>query len=957
MTYVVAIWHRSHSLRILLLVQVFLSRLLLSSSQASDDFLEYDMFEELPAGTCVIQLTDSIELRHKYGASDLRALRFSFLTQPNLDRQYFTIDQATGEIRNAFRVDREKICPRKDDCVLKFDVVIQPIKYFQIIKVKVEIKDINDNAPSFPERLISHQISEFAELGTAFVVPAATDPDAGMHGIDRYALVPVDGKFELSTRDTADGGTDLRLILRERLDREVEDHHLVAVLAIDGGDPPKTGSISVNITVQDANDNSPEFDNASYEIFVSENTPQGTVITKVWATDRDIGLNAAIVYEFSKHTAQEYGHLFGIKSESGKIYLKNNLDYETGSIYLLSVTANDRGPDNLPAHASVIVRIEDINDHRPHISVNTLTVNSHAEVRENAEIGMFVAHLSVVDEDSGDNGKFLCAVDDRNFVLQPIYSSELKLVTASRLDREQRDSYELSISCKDYGLQPQSSVVPLKVKVIDENDHTPQFQKDYYEAQIAENNEIGTTLFQVVATDGDTGPNGEVLFKADADLERFIDVNTHTGVITSATSFDYEQMNELVFYLTATDVGNPPRASTAKMRLVVLDADDHRPTFISPRFSFSVLENQLPWTEVGIVVAHDNDSSPYNAFSYSLEATVPDVVELFELNANSGKLITRESLDRERRSLYHLTVYAVTSGESASFRAYTASASVTVRVDDVNDNSPIFTYPSAGNESISLSALAPRAHCVVRLRAVDFDAGPNANLTYQLISSTRPNLFRIVPSTGDVLVASDLSKIALETVVLRLAVRDGGQPQLSDHTQLGIVISRDIPFVAEDLPLSILASEDMVVVLSFTLAIILLAIAIIITIICIFRRRSRRYDGAGGRSGVGPGEAGHGNGLNKTPYASEKKPVLNCSVTSSNGKLQYSDGGKGQGPPFDLQSSTGNGKTTAVVNAFVIQDAIDHSKTLNDVDSARKTGRLNDKKGSQQQVSRRSLSS
>jgi len=135
-----------------------------------------------------------------------------------------------------------------------------------LCQVKVEIVDVNDNSPVFPERRISHDISELAEPGTALAVPAATDLDSGRNAIYRYDVVPRDRKWELTSRATADGGTDLRLVLRERLDRELEDGYLVTVLAVDGGDPPKTGSVTVNISVLDANDNNPQFDNSSYEV-------------------------------------------------------------------------------------------------------------------------------------------------------------------------------------------------------------------------------------------------------------------------------------------------------------------------------------------------------------------------------------------------------------------------------------------------------------------------------------------------------------------------------------------------------------------------------------------------------------------------------------------------------------------------------------------------------------------
>jgi len=92
-----------------------------------------------------------------------------------------------------------------------------------LVQVKVEIVDVNDNAPVFPERRVTHDISELAEPGTALAVPAATDLDSGRNAIYRYDVIPRDGKFELTSRATADGGTDLRLVLRDRLDRELED--------------------------------------------------------------------------------------------------------------------------------------------------------------------------------------------------------------------------------------------------------------------------------------------------------------------------------------------------------------------------------------------------------------------------------------------------------------------------------------------------------------------------------------------------------------------------------------------------------------------------------------------------------------------------------------------------------------------------------------------------------------
>ena len=276
-----------------------------------------------------------------------------------------------------------------------------------------------------------------------------------------------------------------------KIDLFIDVSSQIQLIAIDGGDPPRSGSTVIDITVLDANDNNPQFDNTTYEVRVLENLQVGTVIQKVKAKDKDIGPNGAILYEFSRHTVYEYGHLFGIKTESGKIYLKERLDYETTSVHLLAVTATDRGPDSLPAHASVIIRVDDVNDNAPQISIRTLTTNGQAEVLENSPIGTFVAYVSVTDKDSGDNGKVSCTTDNVNFSPKFTRASEFKISTMIQVDRETIDTYQISIACSDNGSPSQSTAVQLKVRILDENDNEPQFESPQYEFSVDENSDVG----------------------------------------------------------------------------------------------------------------------------------------------------------------------------------------------------------------------------------------------------------------------------------------------------------------------------------------------------------------------------------------------------------------------------------------------------------------------------------
>jgi len=130
------------------------------------------------------------------------------------------------------------------------------------------------------------------------------------------------------------------------------------------------------------------------------------------------------------------------------------------------------------------------------------------------------------------------------------------VVTASRLDRETTDAYSLSISCRDFGpSESHTSVLPLLVRVSDENDNTPTFERSLYAESIAENNAVRLTIARVLAVDGDGGQNGDVRYQLDDDVSGLLTVDERTGDVTCVISFDHEVIKEIDVMLTATDQG------------------------------------------------------------------------------------------------------------------------------------------------------------------------------------------------------------------------------------------------------------------------------------------------------------------------------------------------------------------------------------------------------------------
>jgi len=537
-------------------------------------------------------------------------------------------------------------------------------------------------------------------------------------------------------------------------------------------------------------------------------------------------------------------------------------------VHLLSVVAADRGPVPRTSHTSVVIRVDDVNDNDPLINVNTLTPLGVATVTENSESGTFVAYVSVEDADSGDNGRFSCAVTtagERFALRQTFPPGEFQLVTASApLDREQRAGYDVTIACADAGGErARTSQTIVHVTVADTNDNAPQFSQEVYEFEIVENCAPGTSVGRVVATDADDGANGQIQYRLEglpevAEWPPLLHIDAESGVISTRGEIDRENLlpsehdgGPLELIATAVDGGSDDSSArmtaTSLVRIAVLDVDDRVPVFDNDLYVFQVAENDPPGIVLGRVSAQDADLPPYNVIRYHVVRHGDvDVSSLFHVDPQTGTVSPRDSFDRERVALYHFDVVASSGGLST----LTARACVDVKVVDVNDHRPLFTEPLWSNQTLLVSSQTPRGHVVSWLRAVDLDEGRNARLTFTIAAGNRLNTFALHPISGALTVAADISRIVLEEYALHVTVEDGGLPvALRDDTVLRVVVSRDVAYVplpseAEQREdgmdgFGVLASETTAVVLSIALAVIITLIIIIAVSICVLRRRAR----------------------------------------------------------------------------------------------------------------------
>ena len=302
--------------------------MLFSASGQGQRELRYAIQEELDVGTIISDVINDADLDRRYSKTVLRNLRFRFLSHPPFN---LTINETSGLIRTSGRVDREEVCKDVEPCQLRLDVAVTPMTHFAIIKISLELMDLNDNSPEFQPDFRFHEMSESSYVGSGFQIPSAKDRDVGRFSVQRYELVPTAESecFDLTSNRKPDGSTEVKLTLSKPLDRETRDRYRLKVIAYDGGQPSKSGSIDVEVAVSDANDNPPVFEYDSYEVTIPENLPIGTTVTRVHALDRDIGSNSQVVYYFGESTAKSVsGNVFAVNSTSGEIvvtgeYLKH----------------------------------------------------------------------------------------------------------------------------------------------------------------------------------------------------------------------------------------------------------------------------------------------------------------------------------------------------------------------------------------------------------------------------------------------------------------------------------------------------------------------------------------------------------------------------------------------------------------------------------------------------------
>nr|XP_034970866.1 protocadherin-16 [Zootoca vivipara]XP_034970867.1 protocadherin-16 [Zootoca vivipara] len=655
------------------------------------------------------------------------------------------------------------------------------------VEVNVQVNDINDHAPTFPKQRSSLQIPEHTPLGSRFPLEPAFDADSGLLNTQGYTIKGgnVGQAFRLEMRRGPNGVLQPELVVSSMLDRETRPSYTLFLEAYDGGSPPRSSQMTLDVSVQDVNDNAPAFNQSRYHTLIPENLQPGSSIMRVFALDADEGDNGAVVYEINRRQSDPEQY-FTIDAATGVIKLNKGLDYELRKVHELVVQARDRAVHPEVSTAFVTIQVRDYNDNQPTMTIIFLSEDGSPRISEGAQPGQFVARISVSDPDYGEYANVNVSLEggEGKFALTTKDNIIYLICVDQMLDREERDSYELRVTATDAGTPPLRAESAFVLQVTDVNDNPPLFDTQEYEQSVPEVVYPGSFVLQVTARDKDQGPNGEVRYSilhTHHTHSHWFAIDPATGIVTTASSLDYEVDAQPQLTVVATDRGKPPLSSTAVVHVTLQDVNDNEPLFESNFYNVSLKENVPPGTCFLQVTATDADSGSLGSLSYSLgTGLTSSAPSAFRLGEETGQLCTTQDLDRdEGTSAYDFTVTAVDGGGLSSM------AYVKVFLEDINDNAPTF-YPLEYATSISTQSHPGSA--VLRVTAHDKDEGPHGRVTYHIAAGNTPSLFAINPDTGAISLLRSLVGKANTLVQLEVAARDGGGLAAQPRAQVNISI-------------------------------------------------------------------------------------------------------------------------------------------------------------------------
>ncbi|XP_062493905.1 protocadherin-15 isoform X3 [Pezoporus occidentalis] len=615
------------------------------------------------------------------------------------------------------------------------------------VTVNILVVDANDNSPTFSN--ISYNVKIYTDMrpGEGIIKLTAVDADEGPNGQIVYEILAGDkGDFVINDR------TGL-ITIAPGVVLSVGQSYALTVKASDSAPPAQRRSsiTTVYIEVLPPNNQSPpRFPQLMYSLEVSEAMRTGAILLNLQAFDRE---GDPIRYLIQNGDPQQ---VFNLSQSSGLLALGKPLDRESTDRYILIVTASDGRPDGTST-ATVNIVVTDVNDNGP---VFDMFLPKNLSVQEE-EANAFVGQVRATDPDAGVNGQVHYSLANFNNLFR--ITSNGSIYTAVKLNREVRDYYELIVEATDGAVDPRRSTLTLAIKVLDIDDNSPVFTNASYTVCVPENLPPGTVFLQIEAKDVDLGSDVNYRIRTEEALQYFA-LNKYTGELSLLKSLDYESFSDteatFTFLVEAFDSKGtmPPGLATVTVR--VKDMNDYSPVFSKKLYRGMVAPDAVKGTVITTVSAEDQDppGTPASRVRYKVDVVqFPYSASIFDVEENSGRVVTRVNLNEEPSTVFKLVVIAYDDGDPVKFN--TTTVEIAVLQPSVI---PRFTQDEYRPPPVSESAQKGTVVTVVTAAAL------NQTIVYSIVSGNEEDVFAINNRTGVISVKKSLDYERVKSYELRV---------------------------------------------------------------------------------------------------------------------------------------------------------------------------------------------
>ncbi|XP_050430558.1 cadherin-87A [Adelges cooleyi] len=691
-----------------------------------------EVSEDVPLGTVIYRL-----IAHDPDTSDENALSFSLnsllttgitsdgnqLNDNGVIKEWFKVRPSNGDIIVS------KIIDRNIAAIVSLSVIVTDTSAPDVQQstgtLMVTIMDINDIAPKFNEPWTEENpvltLSVFEEQPIGSVIGSFIAYDDS--GIDHYAIMPYN-HYVAVNKSTGS------LYTKERLDFENIETISVTLFAYDTGHPQLSSSATIIINVINVNDNNPVFNQTEYKAEIEENSPVGTFVTKVLATDTD-----KLIFGLIHYSIIGNNNGFSIDQDTGVVKVINSsfLDREEISELILTIQAKDQAPPDSAKTAVVLlsIKLKDVNDNPPQFDPKEYSLSIIVSTPTTP-----LMQMKAIDKDL--NSKLAYTIVSGNKDLFNLDKDTGFLYPAMSLNGR-KGLHWIEVDVFDGIFKDHANI---NITVLDINQNQPVFvHPSNSTLSIPENVNVGTLVLTVCAEDKDFGENGRVtyFFKVANNNTLQTDtftINPETGQITTQILLDYETKSSYELVLVARDQGSPTWQESLKLLTInLIDVNDNKPKFPihndhKPLYTFSVRENNRLQYRIGQVKATDLDQGNNARIFYYLLSTKPSP---FFVDRLDGTIYANDTLDREQQSSYEIVIKASNDIEYQHTKDLEMDdyslARVLIVITDENDNAPVF---QSKHYYAGVNTMAKVGDVILQILATDPDSKENGTVTYSI---------------------------------------------------------------------------------------------------------------------------------------------------------------------------------------------------------------------------------